>query len=133
MNLADIKAPSGVSRFTLSGQTKFSYRNQPQVAEHYKTKLQEAEAQWAKVQDLVKTEQGKAQDPGSKPDKRKEAEARLISAQDQLKEAEAIQKKAAEESIVAEERAKPRDVELTVYSAPISLVITPETKKEDTP
>ncbi len=155
IDLSQIKLSAGTHRFELQAQTKGRYRNNPDAAKEAdeaakqadtladelaaeEKKATEALAAAAKAADEA-TAQVKSVSEAEKP----AAEAKVKSSADfktaaekSADEATAKAKQAGEKRAVLQkratelgEKAKPRDVTLTVYSAPITIQVKDEEKK----
>ncbi len=101
LNLAELKLPEGTHSLWFQGAVAGKYRNQPEALATAETALKEAEQALAAASD---------KDKPPLEERRKSAEAAKKS---------------------AEERAKPRDLTLPVWSQPFTVKITPAPKPEE--
>ena len=131
LNLNELTLASGNYSLSWFGQTKVKYRNQPQAAEHFKTRLQEAEAQLNEVKAAAQAAEALLAQAGDNEEQQQNAQRELASARLKLKDAETNQSTAALQAKQAEERAKQRDVDWMVYAAPITLHLSPAQSKEE--
>ncbi|MDB4664837.1 hypothetical protein OAE97_00655 [Verrucomicrobia bacterium] len=132
LNLAEIKPPPGMLHFALRGKVKVSYRNQPGAASHLEAQLQDFNARLAQAKAQLETSREAITKAKSENDS-KASEITLSQAKERLKNAEKAQIAATRQAKEAVERAKPRDLEITVHSGPITVEIIPPQDEEAEP
>lgn len=125
LDLAQYKVPPGLHTFYLLAQTKGKYRNNPEAAEAAKLAAKEAEKT---ANDLSAAAKQATSALAAATDKA-EAEKTASEASAKAKEAEAQKTTLAARAKELAEKAKAKEVTLTVYSAPIQLKVLPEEKK----
>jgi hypothetical protein len=151
VNLAEHKLPPGMHTFFLRAQTAGKYRNNPEAAAAADADLKTAEQAAADAAEAAKkaaealaaatkaaeeaAKQAQSASASDKPaleakakeaaDTKAAAEKASNDAAAKAKEAEAAKNAAAERAKAANEKAKPRDVTIMVYSQPITVKVNP--------
>ena len=128
LQLEALKAPPGSMRLALRGQTKVTYRNQPEVVTLLQEKIATHKAEEQSMQQRLETLSSELEVQANSAEKEETHEAHRTLTQQLEDHAKALPQLEAQLK-QAEERAKPKDLLWTLFSSPIEILIEPATEE----